>query len=242
MSDCIANAIALLRKVFEESQVDQCHGIDHALTVRMHAKRACDFVMLGPAQLLAIELAALLHDADDRKFFPTSADLDNAKAICRQVAPHLEVEVIRMISRVSFSKNGNFIDPNLPSWLLIARWCDRIEATGRIGIWRCYVFSMDRKRPLMSPEDRLPRNREELELLASPERFEIYLKTKGTCSTSFIGHFYDKILHLRVETGNPYIDARLAEGHEEIVQFLLAFNPTDPMATLGPIIEQFGGH
>jgi uncharacterized protein len=242
MSDCVGSAIAPLRKLFEESNVDRCHGIDHALTVRAHAQRACNFVMLGPAQVAAIELAALLHDADDRKFFSISVDLDNAKAICRQVAPHLEVDVIRMISRVSFSKNGNTIDPALPAWLLIPRWCDRIEATGKIGIWRCYVFSMESGRPLMSPEDRLPRSREELEELASPERYEIYLKTKGTCSTSFIGHFYDKILHLSVQTGNPYIDGRLTEGREEIVQFLLAFDPAEPMATLGPIIEEFGGH
>lgn len=235
----VATAYTILADFLKTSKVDKCHGIDHAWKVYEHACIAIQLENLSPSERAAIVLAALLHDADDRKFFPKSVDFQNARSICRDVAPELEILVIRMISRVSCSKNGNRSDPT--PWLLIPRWCDRIEALGEMGIWRCYVYSMENQRPMMVPEDRLPTSREHLKELANPERFEIYLKSKGTCSASFIGHFYDKLLHLAVPTGNRYLDEKLAEGHEVLVQFLLKFNPAEPEETLGPIVAKFEG-
>jgi len=238
MSEPFKFAYHELARFFRTAKVDRCHGIEHADRVAKHAVEACKLETLTEPRRLAVILAALWHDVDDRKFFPDSVDFANARQLCRQATPELEILVVRMISRVSCSKNGNQAEPQDP-WLLIPRWCDRIEALGRIGIWRCYVFSMENGRPLMAPEDRLPTSREDLAVLANPERFEIYLKSKGTCSVSFIGHFYDKILHLCVKTGNAYLDKKLEEGYEEVVQFLLNFNKDDPYATLGPILKEF---
>lgn len=238
MSERVRNVAALVNKFFEDAKVDRCHGFDHAAKVAQHGMQAAKCWDLDEDKTDAVIIACYAHDMDDRKFFADSVDFQNAKAMCREAVPELELLVIRMVSRVSCSKNGNTPDYESP-WLLIPRWCDRIEALGEIGIWRCYVFSMENGRPLMVPGDRLPRTREELENLIDRERFEIYLKTKGTCSTSFIGHFFDKLLHLNVCTGNPYLDRELTRGHEELIQFLLAFDPQDPYATLGPIIKKF---
>lgn len=238
MSEPYSRVVEELAIFFKTANVDRCHGIAHAESVAQHALAACKLETLTKDEEDAIVIASACHDADDRKFFPDSVDFDNARAVCRKVAPHLEILVIRMISRVSCSKNGNEMQLQDP-WMPIPRWCDRIEALGWVGIWRCYVYSMERGRPLMAPEDRLPTCREDLAVLASPERFQIYLKSKGTCSVSFIGHFYDKVLHLRVKTGNAYLDEKLEEGYEQVVQFLLSFNPSDPYATLGPILKKF---
>ena len=50
-------------------------------------------------------------------------------------------EISAIISLVSYSKNKNEIDEDLPPEFYIPRYADRIEATGKIGIKRAYEYS-----------------------------------------------------------------------------------------------------
>ena len=105
--------------------------------------------------MLALRLAALLHEADDRKYF--KEEEKNARRILKEVlsgleeAKQIEDEVEEMISYVSASGNGNKVperaigDPTL----LWPRFCDRLEAIGIVGAVRCYQYNTEIGDPLM---------------------------------------------------------------------------------------------
>ena len=64
------------------------------------------------------------------------------------------------------------------------------------------------------------RTREELEAIATPERFAAY---DGT-SASVIDHFYDKLLHLRLTpemTPSEYLQRISRERHQVMVDYVL---------------------
>src|SRR5204863_4319085 len=97
---------------------------------------AANTIKLKAKEYYCIILAALLHDADDRKFFGDS-NYKNARYLLRKI-PEGDVElVVHMIDLVSTSKNGNSTPVASSGWLLIPRYCDRLEAVGKIGIERC---------------------------------------------------------------------------------------------------------
>ena len=106
-------------------------------------------------QTLALRLAALLHDADDRKYFTqTNPDLkyENAVQIVKDVTDNIQVvdQVCEMISYVSASGNGNSVPQSCVEkpYLLWPRWSDRLEAIGTIGMVRCYQYNTECGAPL----------------------------------------------------------------------------------------------
>jgi uncharacterized protein len=58
------------------------HGYDHFVAVHNHAVSALKYEPnLTDEQKVAVELAALLHDIDDKKLFPNNKNNENARAI-----------------------------------------------------------------------------------------------------------------------------------------------------------------
>ena len=107
--------------------------------------------------VLTLKLAALLHEADDHKYFKNSK---NASNILEEVIPaddskaKILSDVEEMISYVSASVNGNTV-PSIalsnPTFLW-PRFCDRLEAIGGIGVVgavRCYQYNRETTTPLM---------------------------------------------------------------------------------------------
>ena len=96
-----------------------------------------------------MRLAALLHDADDRKYFDqhsTNANLIIEESVFEHTAKtQILSEALEMISYVSASSNGNQIPEraiNNPE-LLWVRYSDRLEAIGTIGMVRCYQYNSE---------------------------------------------------------------------------------------------------
>lgn len=227
-NDLVDRAAGLLEKILD-GQVDPCHGIEHALIVVGHVDRALELNPLPEQTQLAIRLAALLHDADDGKFFSTSKELTNARTVLERLELPLEtIElVLRMINLVSCSKNGNSWDSVDQEWLLYPRFADRLEALGEIGLVRCWVYTYHVKRPLFTDETPRPKTLEELRAVASPERFEQYVNKKGKVgSSSFIDHFYDKLLHIAQLGTNPYFTQEAALRLRIMEDFLVDFGQT----------------
>ena len=129
-----------------------------------------------------------------------------------------------MISLCSCSDNGNDIYYDILPWYYIPRWADRLDAIGKNGIRRCYEYTISSKKPLFT--ERTPRITilKDLENVASSERFESY--KNGRKSESMIDHFYDKLLHQKIRTGLPRLDAKFAKKHQEMVKFVLQFGKT----------------
>ena len=229
--------IDYLKYFFEiNKHIDKGHGLCHALKVAKHAERMIkitpsfekklkeEYSSLFPEYII---IAALLHDVDDRKFFPLNKNYENANGIITAVftgirhvnnlqnARHL---ILDMIKLVSFSENKTYVlcKKSTTPAMLIPRYADRLEALGKIGIKRAYIYGKHVGRKLILPST--PLGIDPL-LYATTERRDRYYKTKT--SESFIDHFYDKILHLRnVDIENKYLREKMAKKHAYTIRFL----------------------
>jgi uncharacterized protein len=191
----VANAIPYLALHFHIHNIDSSHGIAHAKAVLTHVDKAiASSQSLDLQRKTAVRLAALLHDADDKKYFPdTYETLANARKIMEDVGADEGIisAVVNMISLVSCSSNGNDYpeDVELNPEILWPRWADRLEAIGDIGIRRCYEYTKKVGTPISCPGT--PRCTKVADIFAvSAARFLSY---KGK-STSMIDHFYDKLI------------------------------------------------
>lgn len=210
-----------LEALFADSDAGTDHGYAHAIAVMNHAICAADELKLKPKRKYAVMLAALLHDADDRKFFKT-ANYANARRIMVEdgVDNAIIDLVIEMIDLVSMSKHGNNIY-NVESWKLIPRYADRIEAIGREGLRRCLIFNLRRGQPLYLPDTPRVTTLDALSVVAAP-RFADYVSGRNP-RISLIDHCIDSLVHRHVHTGIAYFDQiieeRIGAIHEVIFQF-----------------------
>jgi len=219
MENYLSVAIKDTQELFLSAKVDAGHGIGHSLIVMEHARKTLEHLPdLKETEKNSILLAALLHDADDKKFFGHKG-YQNAEKILQKY-PEESKLALEMISLVSCSQNGNVI-PECPQWMLIPRWCDRLEAMGEIGIKRCEIYNSHVGRPKYLSTTPIVKSKEDLIEIATPERFLQY--QNGKTSESMIDHFYDKLLHLKIPTGFSYIDNIMEERHEEMIRYVLKF-------------------
>eukprot|EP01006_Ploeotia_vitrea_P027682 TRINITY_DN60464_c0_g1_i1.p1 TRINITY_DN60464_c0_g1~~TRINITY_DN60464_c0_g1_i1.p1 ORF type:complete len:197 (+),score=13.53 TRINITY_DN60464_c0_g1_i1:26-592(+) len=176
----VQTSTSLLEEVLK-GKVDESHGINHALAVLGHAQKAiAEESDLSADDRLAVLLAALLHDSDDQKFFPSHTGNENARAIlATALANHTNQQqlcetVTQMINMVSCSKNKDSVPDGIPKWYLIPRFSDRLEAVGAIGVVRCYQYTIHKQRPLFLESTSKATNFQELQQIATPERYQQY--------------------------------------------------------------------
>lgn len=186
---------------------------------------------------MAVMLAALLHDADDRKFFGPSDDMGHARRIASEAlrgegpwdgVADMSETVVKLISLVSASKNKNDAGSNVERWMLFPRLADRLEAIGWIGVVRCYQYNSHCKAPLYLPSTPRVTNEAELAAVAPPERFARY---NGE-SASMIDHYYDKLVHVaRLESDNPFFHREALARRKVMLDFLFDFGRTGTVDT-----------
>lgn len=223
--DKIDRLIDRIAEFYETAITDPAHDLAHSLHVGEHAIRACtqedsidgQELVYTPDQSFYIICAALLHEVDDRKLYNT-VNYSNARKLLSDCMIDHD-PIIQLISLVSCSSNRN--DSDHPSWMLVPRWCDRLEAIGIIGIYRCYMYTLSQNRPLSTVDTPVAQNKYELFQIATPERFANYTGT----SKSMLDHYYDKLLHLSIETGNQYIDSVMQERMEIMIDYCIAWYP-----------------
>ena len=165
-SKFLESAKASLHEFYaQHPHIDASHGEAHALRVLYHATEAVACVgnaavaAWGTDVVLAVLLAALLHDVDDRKYFQSVDDgsdpYPNARRILTSI-DHLSADTINatlaMIALVSCSANGNTVPADIAATgrhhYLIPRWSDRLEAVGAVGVVRCYQYTVAKGQPL----------------------------------------------------------------------------------------------
>ena len=170
------------------------HDFDHTLRVYHMATR---LAKEENADLQIVQLAALLHDVDDRKLSPETYE-GKLRAVAFMKENGVEIgkieTIVDIISRISFSAQ-------LPPPESIDGKCvqdaDRLDAMGAIGIARTFAFGGSRGRRMHDPE-RLDAN-------------------------ASIQHFYDKLLLLKESMHTP-TGRRMAEERDRYMrQFLEQF-------------------
>jgi uncharacterized protein len=223
----------------QHTEIKASHGIDHILRVYQHALKAiqCQTPPLSSTAEQEIQMAALLHDADDTKYFPANVAYENAREILSAAAvpaPSCD-RVIHMISLVSCSKNGNDVPDSIRKSgefsLLIPRWADRLEAVGAVGLVRCFQYNQEHGSPMSSPTSPRAQTEAEVWKYATPERFHAYTSgTTGGGSADMISHYYDKLLHVACPPAdivrNEYLQEQARESSKELVEMCLRFGRT----------------
>jgi uncharacterized protein len=211
-----------LQKILYDNNVCYSHGIEHSVIVMNNAKKALDSedYILDDNQKKAVLLAALLHDADDRKFFPNNKNFENLISVLEGEDSNFINLVIKMVDLVSSSKNGDNIPDGVAEWMLIPRYSDRLEAIGKIGIKRCYQYGITTKNPLYTENTKRLLDEKDLFELATEERYKNY---KGY-SDSMIDHYYDKLIRASIfPIKNSFLTQEAAKRQRPLIEFLLYF-------------------
>ncbi len=230
--------ITILNNILTTANVCKSHGISHALAVLAHSIKALESYDYGISETekLAVKLAGLLHDADDRKFFPLNSNYENLRRTISDQPEQVVNLTIRMVQLVSSSANADSVPPDVigKEWMLIPRFADRIEAIGLVGVERCYQYNKTKAQPLYLPETPKANSEEEIWSIATVERYNNYIGN----SKSMMCHYYDKLLRLgQFETQNPYLYKMSRERNGITMRFVLYFSSLENMSE--PDIEQW---
>ena len=164
------------------------------------------------ADMLVVELAALLHDIADWKFH--DGDESAGPRAARQWLESLAVEpaviarVCHIVEHISY-KGANVTAEALPLEGQVVQDADRLDAIGAIGIARAFAYGGSKGRTLYDPA-------------VPPELHESFAAYKNNQGHT-VNHFYEKLLLLK-DRMNTVAGQRLAEArHTFMQQFLDQF-------------------
>ena len=194
----------------KEKFTTEFSGHDYFHTMRVF-KTATRIAEREGANLMIVQLAALLHDVDDRKISPmTHAGQDNAREFLRlNDIPDPETEwICKIISEVSFSANAGKAPSSIEGKCV--QDADRLDAIGAIGIARAFAYGGSHNRHIHHPDI-------EPCLNMSAEEY------KRSESTT-VNHFYEKLFSLKdmmnTETARALAEHRDAYMREFIDEFM----------------------
>lgn len=164
------------------------------------------------ADLLIVELGALLHDIADSKFHDgdetvgpqVASDFLRAQNASEETIDH----VVKIIENISF-KGGNTEQNFTSAELDIVQDADRLDAIGAIGIARCFNYGGFKGRALYDPEIKPDLNMSKEEYKAS--------------NAPTINHFYEKLLLLKDRMNTPTGRRIAADRHAFMVHYLDQF-------------------
>lgn len=123
------------------------HDAAHTLRVYRNAMRIAERESGCDSEIVA--LAALLHDADDHKLFPTENNAHARSFLTAQGVDEERIErIIRAVNAVSFSQNRGR-RPDTPEGRIVQD-ADRLDAIGAVGIARTFAFGGEHGRSLDS--------------------------------------------------------------------------------------------
>ena len=164
------------------------------------------------ADLLVVELAALLHNIADWKLHGGDSSVGPMMARdwldSLEVDPSISEHVCQIIAGISF-KGAAVEQPPLSLEGKVVQDADRLDAMGAVGIARAFAYGGAKGRVIYDPAVKPTEHR----------TAEAYLKSGGTT----INHFYEKLLLLKdrmnTATGRAIADAR----HEFMEDYLRRF-------------------
>ncbi len=185
----INKAMEFARAVFDGDASG--HDFDHTLRVLHMATR---LAREEGADLQIVQLAALLHDVDDRKLFPETCE-GKLRAVNflkeNRVENEKIQEIVDIISRISFSAHR---EPPETIEGKCVQDADRLDAMGAIGIARTFAYGGSRGRRMHDPERLDP--------------------------DASVQHFYDKLLRLK-DSMHTATGRRLAEERDQYMRHFL---------------------
>ena len=164
------------------------------------------------ADMLIVQLAALLHDVDDVKLSPETHDTKkNAVRFMKNsgVDDKVIASVCKIIDEVSFAGTDSVVPSTLEGKCV--QDADRLDAIGAIGIARTFAYGGSKGRRIHDPDIKPMTNMNKADY------------NQNHNSTS-INHFYEKLLLLKdmmnTETAKKMAMHRQAVMKEYLVEFM----------------------
>jgi len=201
--EIIARAMAYVKEKFENEYSG--HDWFHTLRVFRTATRIAE---AEGADLETVQLAALLHDVDDRKLSPeTYAEQKNARSFLAEngVEECVICEICRIISEVSFVGSDSVVPSTLEGKCV--QDADRLDAIGAIGIARAFAYGGNHNRLMYHPD-----------IAPNPNMSkEEYIKSNSTT----VNHFYEKLFKL-TDMMNTDTAKQIAKERDEYMKAFIA--------------------
>lgn len=164
------------------------------------------------ADMFTVELAALLHDVADWKFHKgdESAGTRKARKWLRslKVDEKVVVDVCEIVENISFK---GALHKNKIKGIegMVVQDADRLDATGAMGISRCFAFGGRLERPIYDPKLKPKLN-------MTAEEYKSMNKTS-------INHFYEKLLLLKDRMNTKTGKRMVVKRHRFMERFLKEF-------------------
>jgi uncharacterized protein len=164
------------------------------------------------ADLLVVELAALLHDIADWKAHGGDSTVGPQKATAWLASLDLDSNTIRHVGRIiadiSF-KGASVKEPTLSLEGRVVQDADRLDAIGAIGIARAFAYGGSKGRLIYDPTCKL----------MDHQSADAYLNNNGTT----INHFYEKLLLLKDRMNTPAGKSIAEQRHQFMEDYLRQF-------------------
>ena len=169
------------------------------------------------ADLFIVEMAALLHDIGDYKFF--DGDEKKGLEIVGRYLNSLSFElpiikkILDIINNTSFMKtlsqeNNSAIEKKSPEFKSVSD-ADKLDAMGAIGIARVFTYGGYYHRPIYDP--------------AIPPNPDISRKEYKITENPSLNHFYEKLLKLKDMMYTSYGKKLAIERHQFMLVYLMRF-------------------
>lgn len=197
----------LMQKEFRNETTG--HDWVHADSVRKLALQLAKETK-GMKDLFVIELAALLHDYNDRKFQNNAtrklpvASLLKSLGVEENIANH----VAFITNNISYKAGLNKVKLHSIEGKLVQD-ADRLEALGAVGIARCFAYGGRKGRQIYNPD--IP-----------PLQLTSVAAYDNSNSTS-MNHFYEKLLLLKDKMNTPSGKKYARKRHAFLKLFLTEF-------------------
>ncbi len=164
------------------------------------------------ANMLIVELGALLHDIADPKFNEGNELIgpDRARIFLQKLNVNNDItdHVVNIIANISF-KGGNEIQHFKSIELDIVQDADRLDAMGAIGIARTFNYGGFKNREMYNPD-------------IQPD-YKMNKEAYRQSTAPTINHFYEKLLLLKDRMNTATGKMMAKHRHDFMLQFLDEF-------------------
>lgn len=195
----INDALEFVRNTFNNDY----SGHDYFHTLRVY-KMAARIAEQENADLIIVQLAALLHDVDDIKLSPeTYANKDKAVDFLRKhsISEEMIKTICNIIGEVSF-RGTDSITPETIEGMCVQD-ADRLDAMGAVGIARTFAYGGSHNRIIHDPEIKPTVN-------MNADKYQSHISTS-------INHFYEKLFQLK-DLMNTDTAKKIAEQREDYMR------------------------
>lgn len=195
----IADALEFVKNTFKNDY----SGHDYFHTLRVY-KMAARIAEQENADMITVQLAALLHDVDDFKLSPeTYEKKDKAVDFLRKhgVPEEMIKAICKIIGEISFRWTDS-VTPETAEGKCVQD-ADRLDALGAVGIARTFAYGGSHNRIIYDPEIKPTAD-------MNAEKYQNHISTS-------INHFYEKLFLIK-DLMNTDTAKKLAEQRENYMK------------------------